>query len=360
MRDRARPPLRLGYRAELDGLRGFAIGLVVACHVGTILVPSLEPFVHGGQTGVDVFFVLSGFLITTLLVEERRTHGHVALGPFYLRRLLRLMPAVAALLVVHGMYAAMTRGDMTKEWHGLVIVFAYSSNWYQDLQRALPAGLYHTWSLANEEQFYLLWPLMLSALVPVFKRGALIGVLLVTAATVALARSELWATGDYQAQLVALTFGRIDGLLVGCALALAWTGGLLDGVRVPRAACIGATAVLLALLVVGTGPLAQGGLVAAVGAATVLVLSAVNGSRDQGPALLRNSVLVRAGRSSYGMYLWHVPVFVAVSEHVRRLWLRVPLAVAVTICATALSRHAVEEPFLRIKRRIERTPLAAD
>ena len=149
--------VRLGYRPAYDGIRALAVLAVFLDHGRTRL--------HGGFVGVDVFFVLSGFLITTLLVEESAVAGRVDLRSFYGRRVRRLLPAlVVALVLVGGLYAFMPKIN-----HGwsfgptAFAVLAYAGNWVTVLvdpvtQNTLGA-LTHTWSLAIEEQFYLLWPL---------------------------------------------------------------------------------------------------------------------------------------------------------------------------------------------------------
>src|SRR5262249_10912041 len=141
---------RLGYRRWLDGLRGLAILLVLAFHFGCLA---------GGSLGVDVFFVLSGFLITTLLVEEWQGRGSIGLKHFYLRRGLRLLPAFLALLLIclactfFAENAAEAAAGRKEVW----VAGCYVSNW-PELHRTSMPTLGHTWSLSVEEQFYLLWP----------------------------------------------------------------------------------------------------------------------------------------------------------------------------------------------------------
>src|SRR6266700_848849 len=142
----------LGYRRWLDGLRGLAILMVLAFHLG---------FVPGGFLGVDVFFVLSGFLITTLLAEEWQARGSISLKHFYLRRALRLLPALAVLLTVCALAKLLTRpwSETVAFGKEIVGVAGYLANW-PSLHGVPMRTLGYTWSLSVEEQFYLLWPIL--------------------------------------------------------------------------------------------------------------------------------------------------------------------------------------------------------
>src|SRR5215203_3660478 len=164
------PPHRLPYRPDVEGLRGAAILLVVLFHAG---VPALA----GGFVGVDVFFVLSGFFITGLLVRERETTGDVALNEFYGRRALRLLPALlvvllATLAIVFTLYAPIDRPRIagtarSVALHAGNVEFARGA---LDYFGSTAHPLLHTWSLAVEEQFYLVWPLLLVVVVPLLLR----------------------------------------------------------------------------------------------------------------------------------------------------------------------------------------------
>src|SRR5215813_13118594 len=143
-------PFSLGYRRWLDGLRGVAILLVLLFHLRLI---------RGGSLGVDVFFVLSGFLITTLLVEEYQRRGAIRLGQFYLRRVLRLVPALAVIILLFLIHTLVF--DPPEVWNARWLeassVATYPSN-LSSLTGITISMLGYTWSLSLEEQFYLLWP----------------------------------------------------------------------------------------------------------------------------------------------------------------------------------------------------------
>ena len=170
---------RLGYRPSLDGLRAVAILLVVA-----VLPRSWLP---GGTLGVDLFFVLSGFLITTLLLEERGATGDVSLPHFYARRALRLLPALWLLLIVYVAYG-LANGHHGLPSHVLgaaAIGAGHVANFFAAAGSPNQAHyLVHLWSLAQEEQFYLLWPIVLLALL---RRGVSTRTLLLGFATLVVA-----------------------------------------------------------------------------------------------------------------------------------------------------------------------------
>src|SRR5882672_8926270 len=156
-----RGTVRLGYRPSLDGVRAIAILAVLACHC---------EWLQSGYLGVDVFFALSGFLITSLLLEEYTATGTITLRWFYARRALRLLPALLGLLVVGTSVILFTvpaeYGPLAL--HEAAAVLFYVANWAWLI--GLPLGLYgHTWSLAIEEQFYMLWPLALLGLLRVIR-----------------------------------------------------------------------------------------------------------------------------------------------------------------------------------------------
>ena len=172
-------PFNLGYRPALDGLRGVAVLAVMVYHSGLI---------RGGFLGVDVFFTLSGFLITTLLLEEYARTGTLAIGRFYIRRALRLLPALVAFLIFWG-GVILTRipSEYWSVLGGYLLgVLGYVANWLYIYWR--PLGVFsHTWSLAIEEQFYLVWPVLLFLLLRWVRRAPWIVAGLLAAAAGSLA-----------------------------------------------------------------------------------------------------------------------------------------------------------------------------
>src|SRR5215207_9179567 len=209
---------RLGYRPELDGIRGVAILLVILVH--------LRDWPRGGFLGVDVFFTLSGFLITTLLLEEWQARGTISLRHFYARRALRLFPAVVVLLVAYCAFALAAGGPyLATRLAGVAYGATYTANWPQALGLGFPEQeIGFLWTLAIEEQYYLLWPgLLLLGL-----QGARLAPrrLLVAIACLVLAvwvwRALLVAGGDGRGRVYFGTDTRLDQILLAAALA-AWS-----------------------------------------------------------------------------------------------------------------------------------------
>jgi peptidoglycan/LPS O-acetylase OafA/YrhL len=341
--------MKLGYRPALDGVRCFAILPVVGLHA--------FGWPRQGSLGVDLFFVLSGFLITTLLLQEHAEQGFVSLRRFYRRRALRLLPALFLML---GVFALVTfislgaRGRLDDEHLaapllGLAAALTYTAN-VAGAAGFHPSGLAHLWSLAQEEQFYLLWPPLLFLVVRARKELALrlvafaIAFVVVERMAIALSADRLPLYRLYDAPDT-----HADPILVGCLTALAVATGRLprvlrDPVLRPRIAAGSAIVVAAAIafldrawVLLYTTPLLT--LVAA--AVAVVVLSAAT---DEAPLsrILGTPPLVFIGRISYSLYLWHVPVLAVV-----RGW----TGLAVSLALAATSYYAVEQPFLRRKHR---------
>ena len=203
-------------------MRGVAVLLVVAYHGERSLMP------RGGAIGVTMFFTLSGFLITTLLLRERASSGRIALGRFYWRRALRLLPALVTLVAVTSAYAWIT-GNQERTLDAALPVLLYFGNWMRTLRDSEGLGLLeHTWSLSVEEQFYLVWPLAVlaaAALVPKVRQAEAVLVLALAGSAASLLwRLQLWDPDEPRwsaARLYNGTDAVADQLLVGAALAAA-------------------------------------------------------------------------------------------------------------------------------------------
>jgi len=332
-------PLRLGHVRALDGVRGIAIALIVVFHLG---------WIHAGFVGVDVFFVLSGFLITTLLLEERAS-GRLSLRRFYARRARRLLPAAFALVVVLGLLAAMAGVLSTWAPYLAASVF-YSANLYQVFWHQLPGPLLQLWSLAQEEQFYFVWPLVLVWWLrrPRSTRTAVLTLLVLAAAVMAWRAFLLLHVGETEhASLSPDT--RSDGLLVGCALALARARGW----RLPASGIIGpaalAATVAGAIVLHSTNPVEASLLIPFAVASSAYMISAALEERSLLARLLRSAPLASLGVISYSIYVWHLAVFMLTSDQVLKLVL--------AIAAGAVSYRFIEQPFRRGRVR-EEMPVA--
>jgi peptidoglycan/LPS O-acetylase OafA/YrhL len=350
----------LGYQPALDGLRALAVILVLLYHGGV-------GWASGGFLGVDVFFVLSGFLITWLLVEERFREGRVGIAAFYGRRARRLFPAIVLVLAavaVYGIVAAPT-GSLESLRDDALATGAYFMNWrlvaadrgYFDTFAA-PSPLNHTWSLAVEEQWYLVWPLILSGLLAIGSgRRRITAAASATFALVLL--SAVWAAvravpGTDPSRVYYGTDTRAQELLTGALLALVATRftGLVPSRRSWRIGLDAAGVLALAwvLWLAATVDSAdtwlfEGGMLV-LSLAVGLVVVAV----QQPGGLLRRGLsahpLPWIGLLSYGLYLWHYPTYVVLTPD--RTGLHgtplVVLRLTATLLVALLSFRLVERP----------------
>jgi peptidoglycan/LPS O-acetylase OafA/YrhL len=317
---------RLGYVPGLDGLRAIAVALVVGYH--------LWNFPVGGWLGVDLFFVLSGFLITTLLLEEHAATGRIRFRAFYARRARRLLPALAVLLAGYLVVNAV-RGTSAL---GLVARYGfYTGNVYEAFAPGAAdrlVGLNHLWSLAQEEQFYLVWP---AALLAVRRARRPANALVLVALGLVLYRAALVVHGASEARVYFAPDTNVDGLLLGSALAF----HRRDHPSLPVPGLLVAVAAALAAVVVGAVPSLSLLNVAALPlfelASVVLIAAAAAGT------LRFPQALIRLGGISYSLYLWHFPVFWAFH------WQHPLLAAATSTAVASVSTRWIERPFRRTR-----------
>ena len=360
----ARPPVAHRNRA-LDGLRGLAVVAVVLRHL------DVRGF-GGGGTGVFLFFVLSGFLITELLVAEFHENRRIALGAFWARRAYRLLPALFATIAVAMLLAAAVGGGF---WHtgqqSLPALF-YVANWWRVHEitghGVLSLGPFgHTWSLSVEEQFYLFWPPILLVLLRLFRRR-MGWVILVTGALALASLGERFVLWDpHQAyRSAALVYNRTDTEAV--LLLTGAVAGLLLHLRPAAAtrtasvrACtwLAVAGVAVLLVVAGFQPLAPGarhvelwwtfGILAFAVAGAVLCWSTVRAPSSVPARALGWAPLAGVGRISYGIYLYHYPLVVFLLPHVHGAAGDL-LVVAATAAVSTASWFALEQPILRAHR----------
>ncbi|UUL77454.1 acyltransferase [Pseudarthrobacter sp. Fe7] len=347
-----------GRKHALDGLRTVAVAGVFFFHTATESMP-------GGSIGVDVFFTLSGFVITLLIMKERIATGRLHLGIFYAKRLVRLWPALLALCAVIVAVGFLFPGSGWGGQAGFVLpAAAYVMNlahfgMFGDSIAGETLG--PTWTLAVEEQFYLVWPLLLLVMLRFWKvRTAAVATVALAAAFV-LNRFLLLNAGEPLDRIYNGPDTRADELLIGCALALLFTavrhGSRVHDalVSVARWGAPAAGATLVAALFLLKEPDAPGAWFTTfwtVGPTALALLSAVLiGGLVLQPAgflarILSHPWLARPGRDlSYGMYLWHLPVYLLLMRLIPALPLRIALTAAVTVLLAYASFRFVERPL---------------
>ncbi|MBV9125436.1 MAG: acyltransferase [Planctomycetes bacterium] len=300
---------QLGYRPELDGLRGLAILAVMVYHSGQrFLLP-------GGFLGVDVFFVLSGFLITILLLQDQQRRGSIRLLHFYLRRVRRLLPALLVMLTACCLFAWFrTKPDRAREiYRAVLLTLGYGANWAWCWSLRLDL-LSHAWSLSLEEQFYLLWPALLWFLLHFKVRLRSVAVLMILGILgTALLRGVVWLhAGPRAASLLAT---RADALLAGCLVGWLTFSQCLPRAPAPRRVVHvlgGVSALVLVYLGMrgqeGAGFFYLGGFTLVAGTAALGIAALMSEPPRLITRLLSTPVLVGTGRISYGLYLWHFPL----------------------------------------------------
>jgi peptidoglycan/LPS O-acetylase OafA/YrhL len=365
------PAHRIAYQPALDGLRALAILTIMLYH-GQV------PWPRGGYLSVDLFFVLSGYLITTLLLQEWDRRGAISLKRFWSGRARRLLPALFLMLAGVAAYAALlapatglprVRGDALS-------TLLYVANWrfafthlsyFEQFGDSSP--LTHMWTLGIEEQYYLLWPLALIVGLRLARgrlRPLLVGTLLAMAAS-ALVMAALYRPGVDPSRLYYGTDTRAQALLFGGALAVVlamWGQRPLPRALLQAAAVIGFGGFLAMLLLIPDTVrwMYLGGFtVAAVACGLTVVVAAQPGGWVR--RIFSTPPLPAIGRISYGLYLWHWPLFVAISPervHLHGAWL-LTLRVAATFVAAILSYRLVELPIRQgaLRRRRLARPVTA-
>ena len=352
------------YIRALDGTRGVAVALVCAYHFGV-------PWLEGGFLGVDLFFVLSGFLITTLLLDEHQAAGRIDLVQFWFRRARRLLPALFVLIAAVGIWTAVAATPVEKgplRWD-LLASLGYVANWrfllagqsyFSDFVTASPVR--HLWSLSIEEQFYVVWPLLVTATfaavhIRIRLTWRTAAVLLAVGAIASAALMAALYDEANPSNAYYNTFARAHELLIGALAAV-----VLSRVRPIRAAfashaswiaVAGLAGVLAAsILASDTTPFYyHGGSVVFAVASVLLILALVVGNPGRGPAhrALRLGPIVWLGAISYGVYLWHWPMTVWLTPD--RVGVDGPMLLALrtgtTLLIATASYYLVERPIRR-------------
>ncbi len=342
----------------LDGLRAVAVAAVMAYHLN--LAGS-----RGGYLGVDVFFVLSGFLITSLLVDEQARTTRINLLGFWARRARRLFPALFLLLGALSLYVALGgpginvgtfRGDAlatlfyVANWHLIAVHSSYFA------QFSAPSPLEHAWSLGIEEQFYIVWPLLLLAFAKAGgqrRRAVAMASTAVLAVASAIDMAVMACGATNVSRAYYGTDARAFELMVGALLAFILSGARRatpdQARRAGRAGMVAAAAVAVGCVTLGGPPrwMFDGGFLAFDVLVAVVIVSIAWAGHGVVNTVLSTRPLRWVGRISYGLYLWHWPVIVVLSAQSTGLrpWLVDVVRVALTFTLATVSYYVVEQPI---------------
>jgi peptidoglycan/LPS O-acetylase OafA/YrhL len=350
---------RLPYLPGLDGLRAYAV-------IAVILYHAAFGFIRGGFLGVEVFFVISGFLITSLLLLERERTGTTDLREFWTRRARRLLPALFVVLALVVSAAMLFAQDaLVRLGEDVAAALTYSSNWVMILRQesyfeafARPPLLRHLWSLAIEEQFYLLWPLLFAGGALLFadeqRRRMLRLVLTAVVASTAL-MWWLYVPYDDPSRVYFGTDTRAAGILVGIALAFIWRPGRLPrlrpattfGMNLLGVFALAGLTVLLLQLGEYDPALYQGGFLV-VSLLTAMVIAVTVHPQGALSPVLGIGLLVWVGKRSYGLYLYHWPVFMLLRPEVDVAggrWPTLAVQLALTVAIAEASYRWIEQPI---------------
>jgi peptidoglycan/LPS O-acetylase OafA/YrhL len=360
----------LRYQPGLDGLRAISVLAVMFFHQYFVFGTE-RGWMPGGFLGVEVFFVVSGYLITSLLLSENRDSGRISLKNFWLRRARRLLPALYVLLAVVVAYSLLFLPDSIATLKGdVVAALTYTSNWWQIISHrsyAVTAGrpelLKHLWSLAIEEQFYLCWPPLLLIMLRVFRRNQIVAGMII----VALGSTILMAiTAHYSTNFAYYsTFTRLSGLLLGSVMAFFYAPYRIRGTAAPRARAALNTSAIVGLVILfvmfrmyrypvtslDSRSVFDGGFLL-VDIATLLVIAAVVHPASDAGRIIGCKPLRWIGVRSYSLYLWHYPIFCITRpgldfQHFGHLrgWPVFVIRFALSFGAAELSYRFVETPI---------------
>ena len=337
----------------LNGVRGIAVLMVFLFHAGV-------PGFSGSFLGVDIFFVLSGFLITALLLQEYQHHATISLKNFYMRRILRLFPALLLMLACYLIFCYIYFDNSHQHWRHIqdaLLALFYAANWTRAFDLNRPEILGHCWSLSIEEQFYFLWPLTITLLLRLSKSWRTV--------SVALLLSMSWGWRQYLLSQHASWnrlyngFGcRADMLLAGCLLAMVWHSGFLQTrAKISRctpllsAAAVAVMATLAVLANWQASALYQWQYSVVALSTGIIIFELVSRPHGALAKVLSIRPLVWLGSISYGIYLWHYPILYFMVQYGYADGISDIFSALLTLLFALFSWYAVERPALRLKKK---------
>jgi len=354
----------------LDGARGIAILVVMLYHLEW-LVPELHPYVKGGFLGVDIFFVLSGFLITSILLSEREKTGKISLRNFYVRRCIRLIPAFWLFLIGIYCFGSLLlprfQAGLVYGRNDFLYAITYSMNWFSATNPGYDSNLNHSWSLAIEEQFYIIWSLILfKAFSEKWKHKQILFLTLGLVAVLCISRAIRAGIGTDTRILYYSTDTRIDSLLIGCAASMLFVWKMLPADLASRAwfKVFALASVVASLLVLFSFSHENAGLYI-IGlpvfttAVAVMIYWLACRENTAIHKLLGNNVLRWIGNISYSLYLWHYLMYEYAKKEFATPGSEIVVGVVLAFTIAAASYHLVEKPFLRLKFRFNNEPAKA-
>ena len=345
----------LAYVPELDGLRGIAIIAVMLFHFKI-------PFIEGGFLGVDIFFVLSGFLITSLFIQEFDKLGRVNLRFFYMRRVLRLGPALICMLLVFCLvgFVVLSKEKAIENSIDALISLVYLSNWTRAFMLHPPDFLGHTWSLSIEEQYYILWPVVLLVLLRTMRDRKYIVLIAALVGLISwLLRFYLAMCGAPVERLYNGLDTRADALMVGCVLGILISSGLVNENR--RKLLLKWLMVIAPCSMVGVfsffifarwqdQEMYLFGFLIIELLTAALILDILVNRRSIIAKILSARWLIWVGSISYGLYLWHYPIyrmlFAMKFDELTIVWVGMLMTFSIATC----SYYFLERPMLKLKK----------
>ncbi len=349
---------RLPYEPALDGLRGLAVLSVMVFHA----VPAA---LSGGFLGVDVFFVLSGYLITSLLLVEYAANKRIDFLHFFARRWRRLAPALLAMLTLYGLanWLFVLNATLDNQGTDILLTLLYLTNWARALALKESVDLGHTWSLAVEWQFYMVWPFLFCLLMRLLPQKIMLLGSVVSMALLSLGVRLYWM--HHGASVERLYNGldtRVETLMWGAALAV-WMSmrkpaviGEMRGISKIAGSAAWAWLIVLAILALfattqWTSPkYYQAGITLMAGLSALLMVYLIRPEKTALKHLLLHPWLVWLGAVSYGLYLWHFPIYKMLLSFDLTGWRLLTSGILITLSVAALSYYYLERPLLDSKK----------